>query len=227
MSTPTAVPFQELARDLYAEVEQAGRVMTGADTVPAEVAKLIDKVADRLETAQRGWGVQGVDPYLGQALLAAALSAEKGLRHDNEAARRRQVRLALERLRQALRDILDEAPTDEDAPIQDVLGWLLSVLAAPQTEVAALLGVSPRTFQRWVAGTAPSRPSGADEARLRAVARVVGHLRHVFTGPGVLRWFDRGHPDLGGQAPRELLADPLALPRLVRLASRARSTVAG
>lgn len=217
--------FHTLAQDLYARVDSAQRSMTTARTVPAEVALLIDDVADQLDRQLLPTGLDSVDPYLGQALFAAALAGEKGLRAADEEQRRQRVRLALERMRQALRDLVDEAPTHETVAAKSVAQWLDHVVSVPQAELAALLGVSPRTWQRWVSD-AGRGPEGDDEARVRGVARVVAHLRHVFTGPGVLRWFERPHPELTGEPPKSLLADPLAVPELVRLASRTRSTMA-
>lgn len=59
-----------------------------------------------------------------------------------------------------------------------------------------------------------------------AAARIVSHLRHVFTGPGVLRWFERPHPQLAGQTPQTLLSDPTEIPTLLRLASLSGSPLA-
>lgn len=215
---------QELAREIYPAVQDAQRSMMTAPVVPSDVAELIDDVADKLGESQAMWGIQGVDPYLGQLLLAATLAGEKGLRDPNADMQRRRVRIALERLRQILRDIIDEAPVDEDASSKAVLQWLTEVMSISQAELAPLLGVSTRTLQRWLAVEGPS-PEGDDETRVRMVARTVAHLRHVFTGPGVLRWFERPHPDLDNRPPVDLLQDPLALPQLVRLASRSRSTI--
>lgn len=224
MTTTRLAPIQELAREVYPAVEHAQRTMMTATVVPDEVAELIDRVADTLGDSHASWGSDGVDPYLGQLLLVATLAGEKGLRDPNVDMQRRRVRLALERLRQTLRDIVDEAPADEDAPSKEVLQWLTEVLSVSQSELASLLAVSTRTLQRWLADGGPS-PEGEDEMRMRMVARTVAHLRHVFTGPGVMRWFERPHPELGDRAPRELLEDPLRLPQLVRLASRSRSSI--
>lgn len=225
MTTTRRAPIQDLARKVYPAVEHAQRMMMTATTVPNEVAELIDTVADTLGDSYAAWGSEGVDPYLGQILLAATLAGEKGLRDPNVDMQRRRVRLALERLRQTLRDIVDEAPADEDSSSKEVLQWLAEVLSVSQSELASLLGVSTRTLQRWLAESGPS-PEGEDEMRVRMVARTVAHLRHVFTGPGVLRWFERPHPDLADRPPRELLQDPLRLPQLTRLASRSRSSIA-
>jgi uncharacterized protein (DUF2384 family) len=193
--------------------------------LPLAVEELVDELADRLDTVATPWAYDSIDPYLGQSLLAALLAGSKGLRAPNQDDRRRRVRLALERVRQTLRDIADEAPAADSAETKHVAQWLAETLSVPQTDIAGLLGVSTRTLQRWLSPDGPS-PEGADEARVRMAARTVAHLRHVFTGPGVVRWFMRSHPGLGGRSPVELLQDPLQGPELIRLAARSRSTMA-
>jgi uncharacterized protein (DUF2384 family) len=223
--TMTGVGARTLAQEVFPMLEAAQHAMATARDVPSEVEQLIDRVADQLDGSLPRWATEGVDPYLGQALLAAALAGEKGLRADNDDDRRRRVRLALERMRQALRDLIDESVAGEDRDIKQVTRWVTGVVGLPYAELAPLLGVSPRTLQRWLAQDG-SRPEGMDEARVRMVARTVAHLRHVFTGPGTAKWFLRPHPDLEGRPPLQLLDDPLNLPVLTRLASRTRSTLA-
>ncbi len=95
-----------------------------------------------------------------------------------------------------------------------------------RSDIASDLRVAPRTLQRWLSPTDSAVPTGDDEARLRVVARIVGHLRHSFTGPGTFRWLERPHPELRGKTPLSLLGDESRFPELVRLAARARSMVA-
>lgn len=223
--TTTGVAARTLAHEVFPLLEAAQHSMATARDVPPEVEELIDRVAEQLEGSLPRWATEGVDPYLGQALLAAALAGEKGLRAANDDERRRRVRLALERMRQAVRDLIDESSTGEDVDVRQVARWVAGVVGVSHAELAPLLGASPRTVQRWLAPVG-SRPEGLDEARVRMVARTVAHLRHVFTGPGTVRWFMRPHPDLEGRTPLELLDDPLNLPVLTRLASRTRSTLA-
>ncbi|MGH3524498.1 MAG: hypothetical protein ACRDU4_17155, partial [Mycobacterium sp.] len=87
-----------------------------------------------------------------------------------------------------------------------------------------LLGVSVRQLQRWLADDGPE-PAADDAARIRVVGQVVNQLRHSFTGPGAVAWFDREHPVLG-RRPIELLDDPLAYPRLREAAAAARAMTA-
>lgn len=169
----------------------------------------------------------GTDPYLGQSVLAATLACEKALRAETEELVAARLRLGLERLRQALRDLLDQAPTADTRPAKQVARWLVERVTVPQPQLAGLLGVSPRTLQRWLSASDPAGPDGDDEVRLRAVARVASHLQFVFTGPGVLRWFERPNPVLAGEPPLALLSDATEIPTLLRAASLSRSTLAG
>jgi putative toxin-antitoxin system antitoxin component (TIGR02293 family) len=218
-------PLAALAAQYLPRLEDAQRSMMLQRDIPPEVGELVDELAERLDAVATPSAYDSVDPYLGQTLLSALLASEKGLRASDEDDRRRRVRVALERVRQTLRDVADEAPAGESAETKRVVKWLAETLSVPQGDIATLLGVSARTLQRWLLAEGPS-PEGADEARVRMVARTVAHLRHVFTGPGAVRWFMRPHPALDGRRPVDLLEDPLDAPKLVRLASRSRSTIA-
>jgi putative toxin-antitoxin system antitoxin component (TIGR02293 family) len=229
MGTPALVDVPRTAESLagiwYDEVESAGRRMSTLRTVPDDVAELVERIAEHLGGEPPRSFFAGTDPYLGQVVLASALACEKALRAASEELASTRLRLGLERLRQALRDVIDESPTADTRSAKEVTRWLGAQVTVPQAQLAALLGVSPRTLQRWLSDSDPAGPDGYDEARLRAVARVTSHLRHVFTAPGVVRWFERPHPQLSNQSPLELLGDPLQLPRLMRLASMSRSTL--
>jgi uncharacterized protein (DUF2384 family) len=157
-------------------------------------------------------------------MWAAAFRAEKALRHDNAADQRRDVRIALEQFRHALRDIVENQPYNDGAPIRDVLTRTADTIAAPQKSIAELLGVSVRQLQRWLADDAVE-PAADDAARIRMVGQVVNQLRHTFTGPGVIAWFYRRHPTLG-ERPVDLLDDPLRYPEVLSAATAARAMTA-
>ncbi len=116
----------------------------------------------------------------------------------------------IEAARHVLRDALDHADelavADSQALIEQLSAWLPGV---QQKELAMLLGVQPRTLQRWRADG--GRP--LDE-RQRLVADLVAVLRHGWTPRGVLRWFERPHPALDGAAPVDLLDDEAHAPAL-------------
>jgi hypothetical protein len=217
MTTTTADLHAILGR-----VNEATKLLQRSRTVPDKVSQLIDSFAPTLgaETPL----LLDADPYLTTALWAAAYSAEKALRHDNDADRRRDVRIALEQFRHALRDITENQPYNDDAPVREVLARTSEILAAPQKTLADLLRVSVRQLQRWLADDGPE-PATDDAARIRAVGQLVNQLRHSFTGPGVVAWFYREHPLLG-RRPIELLDDPLCYPRVLGAATAARAMTA-
>ncbi|WP_343575365.1 hypothetical protein [Mycobacterium sp.] len=204
---------------LLGRVNAATKLLQRSPTVPDEVARLIDSF-ERTLGAATPLRLEA-DPYLTTTLWAAAFRAEKALRHDNDKQQRRDVRISLEQFRHALRDIIENQPYGDVAPVRDVLGRTAEVLAAPQKTLADLLGVSVRQLQRWLAHDG-TEPAGDDAARIRVVGQVVNQLRHSFTGPGVVAWFNRQHPVLD-QRPIELLDDPLRYPTLLQAATAARA----
>jgi uncharacterized protein (DUF2384 family) len=207
---------------LLTQVNEATQLLQRSATVPAEVGRLIDSFEPTLGAATP-LRLQA-DPYLMTTLWAAAFRAEKALRHDDAAQQRRDVRVALEQFRHALRDITENQPYADDAPVRDVLARTAAVLTAPQKTLAELLGVSVRQVQRWLAREG-TEPAADDAARIRAVGQVVNQLRHSFTGPGVVAWFYREHPVLH-RRPIDLLADPLCYPQLLGAATAARAMTA-
>jgi uncharacterized protein (DUF2384 family) len=218
MTTTAVVTASELDA-LLGRVNEATKVLARSATVPDEVARLVDSFEQTLGAATPLR--LEADPYLAATLWAAAFRAEKALRHDDAKQQRRDVRIALEQFRHALRDIVENQPYGDDAPVRDVLSKTAEVLAAPQKALADLLGVSVRQLQRWLAHDG-TEPAADDAARIRIVAQVVNQLRHSFTGPGVVAWFHREHPLLG-RRPSELLDDPLRYPALLAAATAARA----
>jgi Protein of unknown function (DUF2384) len=203
---------------LLGELDEATMSLRATSDVPPEVVRVVERLADELHATEPH--TLGVDPYRSSELFAAALLAMKALRHDGARERRRELRVALEQLRQVVRDVADSVPVSDDRPVKEVVSDLVGTLAVPQAEVAGLLGISLRQLQRWLRPDGPV-PEGAEAARVRMVAQIANQLRHVFTGPGVMRWFQRPHPRLG-RPPIELLDDPLKTPTLLELAASAR-----
>jgi hypothetical protein len=205
--------------------DRAQAELAVAPTVAAPTEALVRRLIAALPVEHPDTAFAGIDKYQSDRLLSAAVLCLRALGEPDAPEARHDLRVGLERLRQTLRDLLEDEPIAVDRPARDVARWLEVALDRSQSELAALAGVGVRTWQRWVAedGTAPS---GDDAARLLTLARVANHLRHGLTGAGVVRWFDRAHPELGGAAPATLLDDPLAYPDLVRLASGARTAVA-
>ncbi|MGH9056637.1 MAG: hypothetical protein ACRDYY_12370 [Acidimicrobiales bacterium] len=215
--TATGVEWTELLE----RVNDATKALQSSTAVPEAVAQLVDSFEPSLHAATP-MRLQA-DPYLATALFAAAFRAEKALRHDNVEAQRRDLRLALEQFRHALRDIVSDQPVGADAPVREVLAFTVSVVSVPQKDIAELLGVSTRQLQRWLSKGGPE-PTGDDEARIRIVGQLANQLRHSFTGPGVLAWFYREHP-VTHVSPVKWLGDPLHYPALVSAATAARAMV--
>lgn len=213
----------ELAALLF-DVTAASEELARSAVVPEGVRELIRTLPDRLHADAPSRALFG-DPYLAEHAYAGAARAAVALLDADPRAARRSVRLAVEQLRQALRDVLEAGPVDEDVPAKEVAPWLEATLGLPQQQIAGLMGVSVRTWQRWLTD---GQPEGAQLARLRRVARLVLHLRHTLTGPGVARWFLRPHPLLkdGAGTPADLLDDSEGYRVLVELAAGLRSSAA-
>jgi hypothetical protein len=205
--------------ELLAQVNDATKALQRSATVPEAVAQLVDSFDPALH-ASAPLRLQA-DPYLATVLFAAAFRAEKALRHDDPEAQRRDLRIALEQFRHALRDIVSNRPVSADAPVRDVLAYTVATLSVPQKDIAEVLGVSTRQLQRWLSKDGP-QPTGGDEARIRIVGQLANQLRHSFTGPGVVAWFYREHPVLH-MVPVKWLDDPLRYPALVGAATAARA----
>jgi len=222
--TPTT--FERAAEQMLRDLNEATELLAASKVVPPQVEALVDRFDSLLCARNPEAGLASVDPYLAEGLLGGAVVCLKALRQKDATRARRDLRLGLEQVRQALRDVVDEHPVRADEHPKDLVRWLVDVVSLPQGEIARAFGVAPRTLQRWLSESDPSAPTGADETRVRILARLVGHLRHSFTGPGTFRWLERPHPLLADRAPLSLLEDEARYPELVHLAARARSMVA-
>jgi hypothetical protein len=207
---------------------------------PAQAAAAVDALNDRLaaeahvpaeigaEVAQLAAAVRATplerwtaaDPYLALLVHRAVLDARAAVEDESRDA----LRIALERLSHALAALGEAEEVGDARTPKELARWLVAAVEVPQRDLADLLGVDLRRFQRWISARERTRPEGEEARRLRALARVVGQLRHAFTPAGVVAWFDWPRPELGGATPRELLADPVRLPDLMLAAGSTRST---
>ncbi|MBA2283430.1 MAG: DUF2384 domain-containing protein [Acidimicrobiia bacterium] len=161
-----------------------------------------------------------VDPYLQTALLTAVIHGLRAAEDDD----RTQLRIALERIRQSLRDMLDERPVWEGGP-KNASVWLrLRGLQVPA--IATIVGASESSVRRWSNPEDDSEPSSEHAERVVVVAKIVNHLRHAMTPLGAIQWLQRPHPQLGDRRPIDELKDVDSYRRLVALASGTRSFVA-
>lgn len=206
-----------------AELDTVQRELAVAPTVPRDTAKRLWHVLGQLPTDPAS--LAGLDPYLAQAFLGGAVQSLKALHETDQRAQRRQLRVAVEQLRQALRDAVADEVATSDQPAGALARWLVDTLGVPVGDVASVVGVSTRTFHRWMEDDTAS-PSSKDAARLACVAQVTNQLRHVFSGPGVIGWFTRPAGDLAGETPAALVEQPVRHPELLRAARRYRAMVA-
>lgn len=207
------------------ELGEANSRLSKERETPTSVVALVEDVADAIAA---GDDVEAADvnPWLWIKLQSAAIRAQSAIREE-EPDRRRQLRLALEQMRFLFARIADRQPIGEDRAPHEIALWLDSKLTSVnQPRKAELLHVSPRTYQRWVSDREPTHPTGADERRLRIVARIVNQLRHSLTGPGVVEWFEYPRADLDGTTPSAVLDDPEKLELLIAAAAASRGNVA-
>lgn len=124
--------------------------------------------------------------------------------------------LAMEAVRHVFRDAADEQrpgpQTRTSTLTADLEQWLPSISTA---ELAELLGVTPKTLQRWRTLDEP-----ASNDRLLLVHRLAAILARSWTPAGVVAWFDRPRDSLNGETPRALLEDPARQGALIELALR-------
>jgi hypothetical protein len=128
--------------------------------------------------------------------------------------------LRLEAVRHILRDAVDEdigsdIITNGDA-VRRLDEWLPSI---DRPALAELLGVDPRTIQRWL-----KTGGGQLQPRVRVVTRLVAMLHRSWTPQGILAWFHRPRPELAGEAPIDWLSDPVKSHDLLAVARHGRAS---
>lgn len=197
--------------------ELAGEVGTALETSVTTdvVAEQIRRLAAGIPETPEPLG--GMDPYLRSALLTAVIHAMRAEETNDRA----ELRVAVERIRQALRDLLDEQPVWRSGP-KDAALWLrqrnLSV-----GDLTELLNASETTVRRWANPEDATEPSGDAGDRVMVIAKIVNHLRHAMTPKGAVQWLLRAHPALDDRRPVDELKDPTSYRLLVSLASGTRS----
>jgi len=206
-------------REAQEQLSTALQDLAAADEAPARVVAFADDLCTfLLDLAGDEW--PHIDPTLFAELLQAAGLVQRTLRITDPRELAAALELQLERIREILAEVERGVPLDDDRPIVEVATWLKAALQASNEQLHELLGPSTRTWERWLNGD--GAPKADDAARIRIAARIVDQLRHALTARGVLRWFERPHPALGGKPPKTLLRDELDAPRLVAIAAQIR-----
>ena len=215
---PVAAPHLERT------LREANDVLTSERDLPKVVRDLIREVGGSIVQAPREASIE-LDPYLIMAVQQAAIQALLAL-EEKPPARRREARIALERMRQVFRDVAEGQPVGEHRSAKEIAKWLTDVLEVPHRVIADVLGVNNRQFQRWISPTETAQPKGEDALRVRVFARMVSNLRHILTGTGVIMWTQTPHPSLKGESPEDLLHRSSEPDVLVKLAASTRSGAA-
>src|SRR5680860_9715 len=215
---PQAIPPVD-ATSIERELRARNLYLARKTEVSHDLRLYLEQLGDEVDTL--AWGTADIDPYLLISVQSALNHAMRLFYSTDSADARRQMRTRLEQMRQVFRDIAEGGPLYEDTSAKEIARWLANVLDVSQASLAELLGVSTRTFQRWISDVG-SGPDGDDARRIRVVARIANHLRHALTGPGVVRWFQLPHPQLDGRRPLDLLEDPQATDELTTLAASVR-----
>lgn len=209
--------FWVRAPALFALANEITEELEGLDSVEP-VRDRLRELADAMPPTPEP--LSEMDPYLRDVMLTAVIDLLRA-EEDND---RRSLRIALERCRQALRDMLDERPVWRAGPKHAIV-WLRQQ-GVTTSDLAFLLSTSETTVRRWSNPEDDTEPRGENADRVIAVAKIVNHLRHAMTARGVVQWLTRPHPDLDDRTPMAQLKDPASYRHLVHLASGTRSSVA-
>jgi len=218
--------IRDLSRPAEAASELHGLSMELAyhETIPPAIQERVRELTAAVDSQRASWGQ--VDPYYVEIVLRATLSAQIALMEPDVPDSRLRLRMALDSLAQAFSSIAEDQLVSDDRTGKELVAWLVATTETPQAQIAQLIGVSPRQFQRWLSSSESASPEGTDLRRVRAIARIVNQLRFSLTPAGVVEWFSWRSPELGRKRPLDLLDKPAQLPRLIGLASDLRSTTA-
>ena len=110
------------------------------------------------------------DPYLALLVHRAVLDARAAA--DDERARRAADRARAARATRSRRSAEAEEVGDARTP-KELARWLAGALEVPQRDLAALLGVDLRRFQRWISARERTQPEGEEARRAARLARLV------------------------------------------------------
>lgn len=211
-----AVPSQVTGisdlQTLATRAGQVNRAQARAEQVTSETATFVSELAER-------FGSKGAAPAPADAhdeiLFYRALTDVQAACADGD---RRGTRVALQRVQDALAQIVAHSAVRDGRDANEVASWIAETLAdVSRQRIAEILGVDRRTFTRWVSEAA-TRPADEDARKLRTFARTIMLLLRGLTAAGAVRWFELPNRELGERTPAQELADYDAAPRLERAA---------
>lgn len=127
--------------------------------------------------------------------------------------------LHLEAIRHVVRDMLDAHVADQHDARALVAGLQRTLPRMNRRDLGRLLGVSERSVQRVLASADPVEPT----RRLLMISRLVALLSRGWTPEGVVAWFSRPRPELGGQSTLDVIDDPVHEQEIVSLARYGRA----
>ena len=209
--TWTPVEISEL--ELLAErAGQINRAQARAETIGAETEQFVGDLAARFGST--GAAPAPTDAHDELLFYRALTDAQAAI-----AARdRRAARVALQRVQDALVQIVANNPVRDGRDANEVAGWLAETLAdVSRQRIADVLDVDRRTFTRWISEAA-TRPTDEDARKLRTFSRTIVLLLRGLTAAGAVRWFELPNHELDGNTPAQELAGYDAAPRLERAA---------
>jgi hypothetical protein len=209
-------------REAAREVVSLNNALARYSEIPPELADTVDEISRAVTARWETWA--DVAPELSALGLTAVIDAERAIRNGEEDSRD-ELRSALARLTDALYGIAEAQPAGPSRSPGELAIWLTDTLDVPQRELAHLVDVPLRRFQRWVSPRQATEPEGVEADRLRVVAALVNQLRFSLTPRGVLLWLNSPHKQLGKKSPRDtIVTSPLEQPRLMELARSLRDS---
>ena len=165
MTTTTVLDLAQPLR-AAAAVDALNDRLATEDGVAPEVAAGVAALADAVRaTPLDRW--TAADPYLALLVHRAVLDARAAA--DDRA--RDALRIALERLSHALAALGEAEEVGDARSPKELARWLAGAVEVPQRDLAALLGVDLRRFQRWISARERTQPEGEEARRMRALAR--------------------------------------------------------
>lgn len=214
-------------RALAAIIETINDDLGQSEEVSPETSKFASSLVEELLLLPEA-EPEEAERYLREAIREGGALLLEGLLDDHKKIKRRKLRQGLEEIRQALVEVDEGREVSPRLTAGEVTRWILDVTDASQKQLSTLLAVDLRTLQRWLSNPATKPRNDEDELKLRVAARCINHLRTSLSRPGILRWFERPHPDFKRRTPAGILQsvpkDPEKEPALIRAAAQMRSS---